>query len=130
MNDYMGPLYTFSASDNCRASGCQLQKAQTIFTQAQKALEQMERLAGRTREGKPLSQALWCDAGEHAFSARDPKSERWERQVKNDEGTTITIPWDVCGECLGGMGTPGFNMKERSAIMRGEMPASESGGSR
>lgn len=71
--------------------GCQL-------TEARKLLVTAERLVGRTTEGKTVSQALWCDQGDHAFSARDPKSEHWERQVKNDKGENVTVPWDVCGQ--------------------------------
>ena len=109
---------------------CQLNEARRQFAAAQqtlmqagRSLEQAQRLTGRTTEGKPMSQALWCDAGEHAFSSRDPKAERWDRTMKNEQGEPVTIPWDVCGECLGGMGTPGFNMKERHAIMEGKLPS-------
>ena len=84
--------------------GCQLQRAQQMMMQAQDVLNRAARLAGRTENGEIVSQALWCDQGNHAFSARDPKSEHWERHVKNDDGETVTIPWDVCGPHLAGMG--------------------------
>ncbi len=73
------------------AGGCKLAEARKLLASAQK-------LVGRTAEGAIVSQALWCDQGGHAFSARDPKAEHWERQGQNDKGEKITIPWDVCGE--------------------------------
>ena len=104
----------------CR-DGCQLSQARVLYARAQTVLDNAQQLAGRTIEGKPMSQALWCDAGEHPFSARDPKAERWDRTMKNDDGETITIPWDVCSDCLQGA-TPGFNLKQRHAIMKGGVP--------
>lgn len=94
----------------CR-DGCKL-------ADARKMLAQAERLVGRSREGKPVSQALWCDQGNHPFSARDPKAEHWERQVKNDAGETITVPWDVCGRCMGGI-------NQRLATMEQEIAAQQ-----
>lgn len=71
--------------------GCKLAEARKLLAQAQK-------LAGRTAEGEIVSQALWCDQGEHAFSARDPKAEHWERQGTDPAtGKKVTVPWDVCG---------------------------------
>jgi len=69
-----------------------------MLPEARRMLAAAERLAGRTREGKIVSQALWCDQGDHPFSARDPKAEHWERQVKGDDGQTVIVPWDVCGK--------------------------------
>jgi hypothetical protein len=69
-----------------------------MLAQARTMLAQAQQLVGRTVKGEIVSQALWCDQGNHAFSGRDPKSEHWERKVKNADGELITIPWDVCGE--------------------------------
>jgi hypothetical protein len=61
-------------------------------------LIQAERLVGRTANGEIVSQALWCDQGGHAFSARDPKSEHWARTVTDPKtGEKAEVPWDVCG---------------------------------
>jgi hypothetical protein len=100
----------------------ELDQARMLYAQAQRMLEQAQRISGRTTEGKIVSQALWCDAGEHAFSGRDPKSERWDRTMKNEKGETVTVPWDVCGACLEGV-VPGFNLHERHQIMQGNYPA-------
>jgi hypothetical protein len=73
---------------------CQLARAQVLYSQAQRLAEQM----GRDRDGRiTMSKALWCDAGEHAFSARDPRREHWQRTVFDGEGGEVQIPWDVCG---------------------------------
>lgn len=77
--------------DAC-ADGCKLADAQRLLTQAAK-------LAGRTSEGEIMSQALWCDQGGHAFSARDPQAEHWERNATDPQtGKKVMVPWDVCGE--------------------------------
>jgi hypothetical protein len=122
-----GFAYVGNPSPACIGSGCQVRgaeqtllEARMAYAAAERMLEQARQLAGRNEKGEPVSQALWCDAGEHAFSGRDPKAERWDRTMKNAENETVTIPWDVCGECLGGMGTPGFGLRERHAIMTGE----------
>ena len=62
-----------------------------------------EKLIGRRANGEIVSQALWCDQGNHPFSARDPKSEHWERQITNAAGEKQTVPWDVCGQCMTGI---------------------------
>jgi hypothetical protein len=82
----------------CRA-GCQLGEARSTLVQAGRIMEQAQRLAGRTQEGTIVSQAMWCDQGQHAFSARDPKAEHWERNGTDPvSGKKVTVPWDVCGE--------------------------------
>lgn len=106
-----------------RAGACQLAHAQVTLTRAQELLAEAERLRGQDANGRTImSQALWCDAGEHAFSARDPKREHWQRTLRGDDGEEIQIPWDVCSQCLGGDSKPGFNMSERHAIMTGQVP--------
>lgn len=76
--------------------GCQVATARQMLAAA-------EKLVGRRMNGEIVSQALWCDQGNHPFSARDPKSEHWERQVTNDKGEKQTVPWDVCGKCMTGI---------------------------
>jgi hypothetical protein len=80
-----------SLHPQCAAGGCKLPDARKLLAAA-------ERLAGKNARGEIVSQALWCDQGGHAFSARDPQAEHWERQAKDKDGATVTIPWDVCGE--------------------------------
>lgn len=76
--------------EECKA-GCKLAEARALLAAA-------EKLVGKTIKGETVSQALWCDQGGHAFSARDPKSEHWTREVKNDKGEIVSVPWDVCGQ--------------------------------
>lgn len=44
--------------------------------------------------------ALWCDAGEHAFSPRVPGKEKWRREIDDPEnpGQVLVINWLVCPE--------------------------------
>jgi hypothetical protein len=108
----------------CEKTGvCQLARAQVTLNQAQNLIRRAEEMRGRSLDGKVImSQALWCDAGEHAFTSRDPKREHWQRTLRDENGEEIEIPWDVCGPCATGGGTPGFNMAERHAIMTGQPP--------
>jgi len=100
------------------ADGCMLAQARQMLATAQK-------LVGRTANGEIVSQALWCDQGGHAFSARDPKSEHWERQVtdpKTHEKTTI--PWDVCGEHMAQIDNRLAQMEaEQAARSASQLPA-------
>lgn len=121
--------YVMNASERCTHQGCAalaaaeaMDQARKLHQQAEHILEQARSLAGHSETGETVSQALWCDAGEHAFSARDPKRENWQRTMRNEEGEEVTVPWDVCGECLQGAGSPGFGLKERHEIMSGQDP--------
>ena len=99
--------------------GCQLSQARAMLAQA-------EKLVGRTKEGKIMSQALWCDQGQHAFSARDPKSEHWERQATDPKtGEKIVVPWDVCGDHMAAIDNRLAQMEaERAAATAaGQLPA-------
>jgi hypothetical protein len=87
-----------SLHPQCAVGGCKLPDARKLLAAA-------ERLAGKNARGEIVSQALWCDQGGHAFSARDPQAEHWERQVKNDKGEPVVIPWDVCGRHMAGINT-------------------------
>jgi len=119
---------SYGPSPDCQRSGCQLAAARVLLVQAQqmaeyadRALDGAQRLAGRTTEGERMSACLWCDAGEHPFSARDPESEVWKRKIKTSDGQTVEIDWDVCGPCKTGA-APGFNLTQRHAIMTGKVP--------
>lgn len=107
----------------CVASGCLLPEARRLLATAQ----EIARQKGRT----PVSQALWCDQGNHSFSSRDPKREHWDREVPNpsykpggDSDEMLKIPWDVCGACVA-------QINVRMAAIENEMrqaPAPPGGG--
>lgn len=51
-----------------------------------------------------MSEALWCDSGNHAFSAMDPDRQRFSqsKMVKDDEyggRKEVTTVLDICGPC-------------------------------
>jgi hypothetical protein len=55
-----------------------------------------------------MSQALWCDAGDHAFSARDIEKKHGEWTVYDANlGKEVTEPYDTCGKHAG-MFQPGM----------------------
>lgn len=50
-----------------------------------------------------MSQALWCDKGGHAFSAKDPDREHYTSTKSITEGqrvTQVTAELDICGRCV------------------------------
>lgn len=55
------------------------------------------------KEEEPhMSQALWCDKGGHAFSAKDPDKEHYTstRSVPNGNLVQqVTAELDICGPC-------------------------------
>lgn len=63
---------------------------------------QLSNYSTKKEEPQNMSQAIWCDQGGHAFSAKDPDREHYtsSRQVK--EGNIVqqvTAELDICGEC-------------------------------
>lgn len=103
-HDPAGPAVSRMQAQFGCADGCRLQEARALLAQANAALADAERLAGRTRKGEIIvSQALWCDQGNHPFSGRDRQAEHWERSTRDGDGNPVTLPWDVCGPCLQGM---------------------------
>lgn len=46
-----------------------------------------------------MSQALWCDATEHPFSARDAERQRISITVFDDNGQEVLEARDFCGPC-------------------------------
>lgn len=55
------------------------------------------------KETQHMSQALWCDKGAHAFSAKDPDREHYTstRNVKDGNIVTqVTAELDICGACM------------------------------
>lgn len=53
-----------------------------------------------------MSNALWCDMGDHAFSANDPNKRKFSQTEEvpdpRYEGETkeVTTVMDVCGACF------------------------------
>lgn len=98
---YVGPGYRRPTI--CNTDGCQLAAARKIMDQAEALVKEAEyqnyrATMGRTMEDM-MSQALWCDSGEHAFSERDPDRQHLERTALDQAGNQITEPIDICGSC-------------------------------
>lgn len=56
--------------------------------------ERLQRMMGGMDE---MSQALWCDTGDHPFSAKKPGRKRYT-QTSIENGEEISEILDVCGE--------------------------------
>jgi hypothetical protein len=112
-----------ACSPQCSAGGCQFDRAAQMLAKAQQALEATKRLMRVDQTGgRTLSAAMWCDIGQHAYSANDPKAEMWTKKVRDDEGRWVERMLDVCGQCVATGGSPDFNGAERAAIMAGGDP--------
>lgn len=46
-----------------------------------------------------MSAAVWCDRGEHAFSANDRGRKQLAEISVDDDGNEQTIRMDICGKC-------------------------------
>lgn len=55
--------------------------------------QNLSTLAERT---KTMSGALWCDPGDHAFSANDPD----RRRITSEDANGETMAVDMCGQHL------------------------------
>jgi hypothetical protein len=74
----------------------ELIQAQRILDQARQEAERARRYRDEAR--RLMSQALWCDPGDHAFSAKDPDAQQFERKYKDPESGEIrTDVINVCG---------------------------------
>jgi hypothetical protein len=72
-----------------------------------------------------MSQALWCDAGEHAFSSNDENRHRFsETKMEKDPEyggqREVTTTVDVCGPCWS------TNNPFRQGTEKAEIPQDES----
>lgn len=92
--------------DHPCAVHCQLGAAQSAYARAQDLLNAARQLGGRDQNGDPVSQAKWCDQGNHAFSSRDTQAEHWRRNMPGPDGTRVDVEWDVCGPCLTSIAPP------------------------
>lgn len=104
---YKGPGYDYvdHAAPACTRGGCQFSAAAELVNQTGQTLAQLMRGS--------MSQALWCDATDHAFSANDPHRQRLSIAtgvVDPDTGEAVIDPAtgkqkevlqarDFCGEC-------------------------------
>lgn len=52
-------------------------------------------------QGKPVSEILWCDQGDHAFSANDPDRTTWTEGVsqRDMQAGIRGRRMDTCGPC-------------------------------
>jgi hypothetical protein len=104
---YRGPEFSqvIGASQACRTpAGCQLRQAETLLAKTAAVLADRKRAH--------MSIALWCDAGGHAFSERDPGRQRITVEVLDEEtGQDREESRDWCGECAAAAGL--MNRKTR-----------------
>lgn len=93
-----------------RHSQCE-QSCQFVLSQNRLAeATNIIRKAAELTEGiAKVSNALWCDRKQHAFSDRDSKRRHFTETEVDDRGNSRTVVYDFCGECAsefmnGGMG--------------------------
>lgn len=97
------PYYRGPGSDSGRPrteSHNQLIQAQQILEQARQETERA--IAIRNEAKRLMSTALWCDPGDHAYSAKDPDQNQFERRYtdpKTREEKYETV--NVCGAHMG-----------------------------
>jgi len=81
-----------------------------LYSEATQALERaqaLERQALRIKSKymnqyelrRPVSAALWCDQGNHAFSGNDEGRSEYTRRAFDVDGDPITKTFTVCGPC-------------------------------
>jgi len=86
-------VYMQGAHENCVKTGrCQYR------AKIQEAQGLVDAAAAMIGGIKKMSQALWCDHGEHAFSERDPGRKRVQETTLVD-GEERYQTADVCGPC-------------------------------
>jgi hypothetical protein len=61
----------------------QLLQAQQILDQARQEAERARQYRDEAR--RLMSRALWCDPGDHAYSAKDPDQNQFERKYRDPE---------------------------------------------
>ena len=91
---YRGPGSggVWNAAPGCQRDGCQLRATGAMVEAARQMIEEI----GRSK----MSQALWCDAGGHAFSERDPGRQRISVTVLDEETDSEKMETrDFCGAC-------------------------------
>lgn len=105
-----GDSLVWGADESCARDGCQLRKA---LSDAQRMLAEARQIVTSGMRGN-MSQALWCDAGGHAFSERDPDRQRISISTLDEEsGREVMESRDFCGEHARAAGL--LNRKTRPA---------------
>jgi len=96
-------VWVRSQQYNC-APACQGQCQYYPLKEALDASQAVIRqVIGLDSEGQNMSAAVWCDMGEHAFSARNPgRKRRVETSIDPVSGEEITVQMDICGPCAVG----------------------------
>lgn len=76
---------------------CQYGSALNACVQLQ---ELNDRLVGTlhkmTERKEAMSQAIWCDPGAHAFSAKDKGRRKYTETIQDENGREQTETYDVC----------------------------------
>jgi hypothetical protein len=81
----------------CLMHGCSVGSARAILKQAQEIENKMKALTVRTEF---VSAALWCDIGEHSFSAKDRKKTNYKIETTDEEtGQPVEDIMTACGPC-------------------------------
>jgi len=91
-----------------------LEQAKQVFAQSQILVARAEELHREAQQ--IMSQALWCDQGAHAFSARDPGRQEWVvREYDDDAGAMVEETRTACSECARQVGAVRGAPKTRPA---------------
>jgi hypothetical protein len=76
-----------------------------------------------------MSQALWCDQKQHAFSSRDPEKQNYTRRVTKHpkdydpryaNGVIVEEQFDICGPCATGANLFTEEEKAQKQITNGD----------
>lgn len=90
----MNPMDT---DRGCLMRGCQLATAKITLAQAEQTLRQVSNMTERTEF---VSAALWCDMGEHSFSAKDRRKVTYKIETTDEEtGQPVEEQMTACGPC-------------------------------
>lgn len=82
---------------SCLMNGCQFKAAQLALGRAQETLVRVQQMTERTEF---VSAALWCDMGEHSFSAKDRRKVTYKIETTDEEtGQPAEETMTACGPC-------------------------------
>ena len=105
---YQGPQ--FGREPSRTQSHEELVQAQRILDQARQETERARRYRDEAR--RLMSQALWCDPGDHAFSSKDSSKREFVGRYTDPEKGEIEEVINVCGEHL----SESFRSAQPSAV--------------
>lgn len=81
---------------SCPPGSCNVNEARAILAQATAAAEQAA--ADREAIRRHMTAALWCEVGDHSFSAKDKgQKEIVQRSIDPETGATVEESGTVCG---------------------------------